>query len=369
MAITDRKAEVCIYDKYMVFEKNQILEICELNNLKYAFAYHDKDITQSGTPKDNHWHILVKSINPKPFETFANYFGVSPQNVAKVHKWSSALAYLTHKGFPEKYQYEDSDVITNIDIKKEIVSSRNVKRLSEIIQKIDTMEIRQYNLETSITTLEYTQFARQIKNAFEFVLAREVKKMETKKINVLYFFGETGTGKTLFAREYANKRNKSICISSSSNDILQDYAGQDILLLDDLRQDALTFADLLKLTDNYTNTSTTKSRYKNKPFIGDTIIITSCVAPQYLYTDIHEAVNQFLRRLNLVMEFTREKIYEWGYYKKDNRMVRGCFIDNFILQRGYMLTQPISFNDFMQEFSPPQQLPIPDLDAPLPFSE
>ena len=41
-----------------------------------------------------------------------------------------------------------------------------------------------------------------------------------REITVIFCVGDTGTGKTTFSKQMAKLQNKSICISSSSNDVL-----------------------------------------------------------------------------------------------------------------------------------------------------
>ena len=81
-------------------------------------------------------------------------------------------------------------------------------------------------------------------------------------MEVIYIQGATGTGKTSYSKMLAEQKEYSYYISSSSNDILGDYKGQDCLILDDLRPSCMGLSDLLKMLDNHT-TSTVKSRYKN----------------------------------------------------------------------------------------------------------
>ena len=129
-----------------------------------------------------------------------------------------------------------------------------------------------------------------------------------REITVIFCVGDTGTGKTTFSKQMAKLQNKSICISSSSNDVMQDYKGEDILVLDDLRDDNFSFTDLLKLLDNHTK-STTKSRYSNKGFIGDTIIITSYKDIIKWYPSLDdEKKTQLYRRIQFRYVFTKKEI-------------------------------------------------------------
>lgn len=129
-----------------------------------------------------------------------------------------------------------------------------------------------------------------------------------RDINVMIFQGDTGTYKTTYAKQLAKNQNKSLCVSSSSNDPMQDYKGEDILLLDDIRDDTFKFNDLLKILDNHTNSSVS-SRYSNKAFIGDTIIITTAQPLSDWYFDnVKEDKEQLYRRIPIMMQFTKDFI-------------------------------------------------------------
>ena len=97
-----------------------------------------------------------------------------------------------------------------------------------------------------------------------------------RNIEVVFIYGEAGTGKTTYAKRMLDKLGYDYAISSSSNDPLQDYMGQKALILDDLRDSTFEYEDLLKMLDNNTRTSV-KSRFENKTFNGNMIVITSPV--------------------------------------------------------------------------------------------
>jgi len=97
---------------------------------------------------------------------------------------------------------------------------------------------------------------------------------------------------------------------------LQDYKGEDILLLDDLRDTTFDYTDLLKILDNHTK-STSRSRYHNKAFVGDTIIITSTQPLEnWYFDDTVECKQQLKRRLSLQYQFTDDTISEFSYEDK-----------------------------------------------------
>lgn len=86
--------------------------------------------------------------------------------------------------------------------------------------------------------------------------------------------GASGVGKTSYSQYFAEQRGYSYSVSGSSNDPLESYNGEKCLILDELRPEDWSFSDLLKLLDNNTG-SMIKSRFHNKFFVGDLIIITS----------------------------------------------------------------------------------------------
>lgn len=159
---------------------------------------------------------------------------------------------------------------------------------------------------------------KELKVSYDNYLDAKKFELQKKHINVIFIEGRPGSGKSAFAVYLAKKNNKTYCISSSSNDILQDYTCEEYLILDDLRDDVFSFTDLLKLLDNHV-ISSIKSRYKNKVFLGDTIIITSNKPLHHWYIDIDEDKTQLYRRINLFAFCIKEP----------NRLVANVYVPNF----------------------------------------
>jgi adenylate kinase family enzyme len=145
---------------------------------------------------------------------------------------------------------------------------------------------------------------KELKTSWDNYLQKRRFEMKTKSVTVIWVEGASGSGKSTFAINLAKNNNKSYVVSSSSNDVMQDYTAQDYLILDDLRDDTFTFTDLLKLLDNYV-ISTIKSRYNNKMFLGDTIIVTSCKPLCEWYSNSSEDKTQLYRRINMFVRCRR----------------------------------------------------------------
>ena len=130
-------------------------------------------------------------------------------------------------------------------------------------------------------------------------------------MEVMFICGKGGTGKTYYAKKLLTSMEKDFCVSSSSNDPFQDYLGQKGMILDDLRDKAFELDDLLKILDNNT-VSSVKSRFANKVFNGDIIIITTSVPLRYWYPTYkdgrYDTLEQLYRRISCYVEMTNDKI-------------------------------------------------------------
>lgn len=87
----------------------------EWSTLKdYAYILHDKDETRP------HIHLLMRFNVSVPTSAILNKFDgvVEFEHLQKCHSWNGAMAYLTHRNRPNKYQYDDIEVYSNFDWKK-----------------------------------------------------------------------------------------------------------------------------------------------------------------------------------------------------------------------------------------------------------
>ena len=258
----------------------------------------------------------------------AKAFGVAENYVERIKakengrpSYNKAIPYLVHKNAPEKYQYNPEDVCANFDyiclISKLDRAIANEARLTEIREGIDNGTIRRFNFTDHVTSKEYDLYKRHIENYFAY--REKKKKSEHKSKQCLFIYGESGCGKTYYAKEFAISKGLSFYASSASNDPLDGYEGQDVLILDDLRGSAFSFSDLLKLLDNNTDTLA-KSRYYNKLLECKYIIITSIHPLEDFYSKLfeHESepITQLRRRCPVYIKMNRSKIYIYKYNDK-----------------------------------------------------
>lgn len=301
----------------VTYSTEQIKEILDFwafeSGLTYWFIDHIPDIDDT----NDHYHIAIKFKTNCRFSTIKNKFPYGRIEPAK--NLRRAIQYLVHLNNPEKLSYSWDQVITNGgDLSEYKVLSRSQQeiRLQSIFEKIDSGEITMLNYEQHMPIDLYSKHSTVINNAFKYKIDKLTANV-TRKIKVIYIYGKSGIGKTRFAKDYCKSLypDEEPYITSSSNDPLQDYKGQKALIWDDFRDSHFRFSDLLKFLDPYTRSSG-KSRFYNKPFLGDIIILTSTQRMDFLYkgvSDQSEDMRQLRRRISEFHEFVGDRIRIYLY--------------------------------------------------------
>lgn len=126
-----------VYQNNVDVLKERLLTI---NNISYfAFIVHDKDTLEDGSPKPPHTHVLLVLKSARDINCIKGYleFYVDDklQNVfaENMSDKKRAYEYLTHKNDTNKYQYSDSDIVTN-DSTAFISTDRAIDNTADIIE-------------------------------------------------------------------------------------------------------------------------------------------------------------------------------------------------------------------------------------------
>ncbi len=324
--------------KHLKVQLNEIEDIIERHKTikEWAYIIHDKDVDKNGNPKEPHIHLYLNfGKSGASFETVAKWFKDEPQYVCKVKgRKGDMLMYLTHQNAPDKYQYDIKSVISNFDIDKAIVEDRALYALIDSIDNILFDFVKE-----KITYAQAQKGLQEIKmsctdhmvldswmSAFDKVqkLWKQQCIISTKgkrDMQIIFIHGDSGSGKSTYAEMYAKmlcdkKGYRDFARSSASNDILQDYMGEDILILDDYRDvDEMTgksenLTDTLKMLDPH-YASSSKSRYTNKTFRGKLVIITSTKDPLLWFEGTKEQRWQFFRRISMLIEINKDTVTEY----------------------------------------------------------
>lgn len=331
---------------------------------------HDKDSREVWDDTVNNYVIENKLIHIHCLVRFAKVdgkvmggtpskvsfaLGVEPQYIEKPHKgkfaYDNMLAYLIHAKDEDKYQYKPSDVVTCGCMKdgqplyRQYMDYYNERKrdwdVGRIKKKNDKAKIDVDILEEKILVGEivsknqviltdeyyaiYSRNKHRIDDAFDTYAQRKIAKtiqaMENGefRISVLFVTGKSGSGKSYFTDSLVKQIQKDaqeqfqedwkVCDVASTNPF-DEYLGEEILVMDDLRGISLTASDWLKLLDP-DRINMGSARYKNKRMACRVIIINSekDVLEFFYYLkniggDRSEAMDQFYRRI-----MARVKVY------------------------------------------------------------
>jgi len=142
----------------------------------------------------------------------------------------------------------------------------------------------------------------------ELILKYKEKPRDFKP-TVLWFYGETGKGKTYNAVELMKASNMEFWISNKNLAWWEGYDAHPGVIIDDFRKDFCTFHELLRILDRYEYRIMNKGG--SRQLIAKYIIITSPKGPLETYikedgTD-REDIGQLLRRIDYTVRFPCDK--------------------------------------------------------------
>lgn len=328
---------------------------CEVNEA-YGIL-HDKDLISIWNQdemknieelKAKHVHILIKFGKGDTLNSLAVKAGVAPQYLEKAksgrYGYDNLLSYLVHAKDQGKYQYSPDEVIT---VSGEDYNSVYDRRMETWVRGRATKEAKATDLSVDYLISEildgkltksqvlltnefykvYALHKRKINDAFD--TAGESKSYQTIadldagkfKKTVLFIQAESGVGKTVLSKKVISilqnivlkkmEQRWDYCLTASNN-AFDEYNGQDILFLDDIRGDSLSVSDWLKLLDPFT-ISPISARYHNKMGSAKVIIITRTKTPSEFFSiakgNFHEDLGQFFRRIDLLINIEDDKFH------------------------------------------------------------
>lgn len=328
---------------------------CEVNEAHGIL--HDKDLISIWNQdemknieelKAKHVHILIKFGKGDTLNSLAVKAGVAPQYLEKAksgrYGYDNLLSYLVHAKDQDKYQYSPDEVIT---VSGEDYNSVYNRRMETWVRGRATKEAKATDLSVDYLISEildgkltksqvlltnefykvYALHKRKINDAFD--TAGESKSYQTIadldagkfKKTVLFIQAESGVGKTVLSKKVISilqnivlkkmEQRWDYCLTASNN-AFDEYNGQDILFLDDIRGDSLSVSDWLKLLDPFT-ISPISARYHNKMGSAKVIIITSTKTPSEFFSiakgNFHEDLGQFFRRIDLLINIEDDKFH------------------------------------------------------------
>lgn len=308
------------------------------NKYQYAWIVHDSDINEeTGKLKAPHIHITFYDENKLALYKLKEVLrDADEQHYEFMRRKDAGFLYLTHtaKGDKDKHQYPIEDVKANFDYVEYINNLRSSYKqmtLQSLLEDVLESRIKYVDIQNdNELAILYSKHKSKIDNALNIASKRRADLKKSTEVPVVWIYGKSsGIGKTLFATKQASKLEKlhsmSTYMTSANNDPFQDYKGQEIIILDDIKPNDIEFSDLLRLLDPYNSTSV-RARYSNKYISADVIFITTMYSPEEFFMESNidhekEPIDQLLRRIATVcyIESTDDDSYlgEVSFYKMD----------------------------------------------------
>ena len=320
--------------------------------IEYAYILHENDVNEKGEVEQAHYHICMRKTNKTNFKFDMLKHAFPVGKIEQGRTWEYMLQYLLHKNHPERTPHTEQEIVTNIDmgtldlylkstpsVKKKSALERNFDKLQDDIleYKILQYQFREQLGKNKLYRKLMAEFDSKIERTFNAQKAGLYEKDKaTRSLEVIFIEGGGGCGKTALAIAYCQQRKWSYYIASDENDPMQDYASQQCLILDELRDDSFSYSSFMRLLNTYTGT-TVQSRYYNKAFTGEAIIIPSYVPlNEYYKPDVKKkkkyvadenyygdnALVQLHRRIKTLVRAEKDLFYVYDHKKDGSNVLR-----------------------------------------------
>lgn len=315
----------------------------------YAIV-HDQDMREGWDevnhcavmePKPRHIHGIVKFTDRKSsasLEQLATFLGLELQYVEKPkagrYALDNMLAYLVHAKYKDKHQYKPEEVATikgrdykDIELERRVSWLKGAAEVKTKAAAVEVEYLRERILEGDVSReqvmltdalfMVYSRHKTLLDEAFVAYGQRRAYQAAAALRNgefrttVIYIWGDAGSGKTHFAQEFMSKAlamakgmgERWHVYRAATANPLDDWQGQEVIFLDDLRGSAMEANDWLLLLDPV-NASPARARYSNKQEVAPRLIVLTATIPPdqyFFYTrnkgNVDEALDQFIRRL------------------------------------------------------------------------
>lgn len=313
---------------------------------------HDKDTQRlwdedagayREVPKHVHCHIIIHFAKQVATLTqIAKTAGVEPQYVERAksgkYSWDNMTSYLIHAKDEAKFQYSPSEVETACGVPYRAVwedrhesweKSRAYKRAKGVTAE-DVVYVRQEILAGRMSKrrmlldddlyLIYSENKREIDEAFDLRSQRKIYQAIQAiqsgdyRMQVYYITGQPGAGKSRFVKDLTDDLLARHAddhwerYDAASEHAFDDYAGEEIVVMDDNRSSSMSPADWLKLMDPE-HVHKASARYHNKTVVARVLFICSYMPVEVFFNfqlwrteDHREEMSQFFRRLQAIVK-------------------------------------------------------------------
>lgn len=302
------------FDSFDELEKNVFKVVGD--KYQVASIIHDKDVSdETGELERPHIHMFFYCENKLSIAKLMQATNETQMNQFEFFERKDAgFLYLIHAGRKDrhKYQYSIDEVSANFDY-QEYVENLKVNystSLDTMLEDVLESRIKYSDIQNNNDlSLLYAKNKTKIDNALNIASKRRVEARKNMEIPVVWIYGDySGVGKTAYAKQKAEELKMaygySSYMTSANNDPFQEYKGEEVVIIDDIKPDDIELSDLLRLLDPY-NATSVRSRYSNKYVSADVIFVTSMYSPEQFFIESSinfdkEPIDQLLRRISSV---------------------------------------------------------------------
>lgn len=295
-----------------VWTITDILDILKVHNCSYVIAPHGADEACSF----DHWHVGINTGNSnfKP-EAFASWFGLKSNSCEKIKSrfFFGYLLYLIHHNQGNKTEISPDKIIMNfeVDWDKLIKKSDDNARFDSYLASLARGEKSEHDLYADFDEDILMKHQREINSALVVRSKKMAIKKGDKDMDVVYITGDARCGKSYFAKKLCEISKMSYYDSSNGDHPFDDYMGEDVVILNDIRPSNFKFSELLKILDNHMS-SRVSARYHNIDLNCKVIYLTTCTPIEDFYkelkADVKEASEQLTGRIKWLYEVHKETI-------------------------------------------------------------
>ncbi|OYS47865.1 hypothetical protein CBF87_03160 [Limosilactobacillus reuteri] len=308
---------------------------------QWAIIRHDQDIDDNGNHVKPHFHValvfnrrVLVSVAAKAFHDSSEHFEIFTKRGTSTKMAAiNVMLYLCHrtKNSVKKYQYDLNTVTANFNYVRYV---ENVQSNYDGFQLLDQVSAGLLDYEKAKDILRskgakiFLRFSNKLDDIQDDFEKREyedwvrTKKQVGKPLKTVWLSGPSGLGKTRYAVDFAQANKLSYFVTSGWRDPFENYNGQKVLILDEIRPHSVNYQDLLQLLDPYNFEKMLSARYHNVLFISDVIIVTSVYSPLDFYKELRvsdkkiDTFDQLNRRLGSIAFFAGNEVQEIQYFRK-----------------------------------------------------
>lgn len=179
--------------------------------------------------------------------------------------------------------------------------------------------------EIMASNLNFRRYDRMIRDAFFDQRFRATPPI--RSVNVHWICGESGAGKTYHYVTLCNEKGEDniYLVSDLKHGAFDKYCAEEVLFIDELKPDNISYAELLSLLDGYKKQIS--ARYTNSFALWSDVYITSVYAPEQLYAELvpyhkrgTDSYEQLRRRISEIV---------YCYFDADHKRKFVCVSSDF----------------------------------------